>query len=101
MDVSALISGLALALALASFAVNLRIGHRAAVRGRKPVLVFVDEPGRAWTLRNIGNGPAVNVVVAQCKDGHWFNLGRALMVGDDRGGRHQPCHFFGKIVLQL
>jgi hypothetical protein len=83
MSASDLISALALALALASFAVNLWIGHRAAVRGRKPVLVFVDEPGRAWTLRNIGNGPAVNVIVAQRQDGHWFNPVRVRPMSKD------------------
>lgn len=73
MSASVLIAGLALAVSLMSFALNLWVGHRAAVRSRKPVLVFVDEPDRGWTLRNIGNGPALNVIVAQRKDGQWFN----------------------------
>jgi hypothetical protein len=43
-------------------------------RAPKPVLVFVDEPEEGcWVLRNIGTGPALNIVVAQRKDGQWFN----------------------------
>ena len=40
----------------------------------KPVLVFVDEPEQgSWVLRNVGNAAALNIVVAQRKDGQWFN----------------------------
>jgi hypothetical protein len=85
--VSILISALALLVSAGSFAVNLAVGHRAAVRGRKPVLVFVDEPGDCWTLRNIGNGPAINVVVAQRKDGRWFNPVRVRPMAKDASER--------------
>jgi hypothetical protein len=38
------------------------------------VLVFVDDPERGcWALHNVGNGPALNVLVAQRRDGQWFN----------------------------
>jgi hypothetical protein len=37
-------------------------------------LVFVDAPEQgAWVLQNVGNGPALNVLVAQRQDGKWFN----------------------------
>jgi hypothetical protein len=43
-------------------------------RAPKPVLVFVDEPEQGcWVLRNVGSGPALNIVVAQRQDGEWFN----------------------------
>ena len=67
MTVSVLISALALFVSAVSFALNLAVGHRAAVRGRKPVLVFVDEPRECWILQNIGNGPAINVVITPTK----------------------------------
>jgi hypothetical protein len=54
--------------------INFGLARRAAVRARKPVLVFVDEPAQgAWVLRNVGNGPALNVLVAQRQEGQWFN----------------------------
>jgi hypothetical protein len=34
-------------------------------RSRIPVLVFLLEPDRGWILRNVGNGPALNIVVAR------------------------------------
>jgi len=69
-----LISLASVAIAFASLVVNFVLNHRAAVRARKPVLVFVDESGR-WVLRNVGNGPALNVLVAQrdTKAKTWFN----------------------------
>jgi hypothetical protein len=68
------ISVASVAIAFASLVVNFVLNHRAAVRARKPVLVFVDESG-TWVLRNVGNGPALNVLVAQrdTKKKTWFN----------------------------
>jgi hypothetical protein len=67
-----------LALAVTSFVVNFLVAHRAAVRARKPVLVFVDDPeGGCWVLQNVGNGPALNILVAQRAGGRWFNPVRA------------------------
>lgn len=44
------------------------------MRARKPVLVFVDVPEQGtWVLQNVGNGPALNVLVAQRQEGQWFN----------------------------
>jgi hypothetical protein len=74
MNAALLISTVSVTIALASFVVNLWLNQRAAVRGRKPVLVFVDDPKEGcWTLRNVGNGPALNVLVAQRNKGTWFN----------------------------
>jgi hypothetical protein len=76
------ISLVSVTLALASFVVNLVVGHRAAVRARKPVLVFVDDPeAECWVLRNVGNGPALNVVVAQRAAPRWFNPVRVPPLG--------------------
>jgi hypothetical protein len=36
--------------------------------------VFVDDPKRrCWVLQNVGNGPALNVLVAQREGGEWFD----------------------------
>jgi hypothetical protein len=69
-----IISAISVSIALFSFVLNLRLNQRAAIRARKPVLVFVDEPSEGcWVIRNVGNGPALNVLVAQRADGRWFN----------------------------
>jgi hypothetical protein len=68
------ISIVSIAIALFSFTLNYGLARRAAVRARKPVLVFVDAPEQGtWVLQNVGNGPALNVLVAQRQDGKWFN----------------------------
>jgi hypothetical protein len=70
MTVSVTIATIALFISVVTFLINLWLGHRVAVRGRKPVLVFVYQyrPGRGpaptWHLQNIGKGPALNVLVA-------------------------------------
>jgi hypothetical protein len=46
---------------------------------KRPVLVFVYEHERGWVLQNIGNGPALNIVVSQKDvkaDRRWFNFVR-------------------------
>jgi hypothetical protein len=42
---------------------------RNAVNWARPVLVFVYDGTRGWVLSNIGNGPALNLVVAQKRPG--------------------------------
>lgn len=70
MSGSLIIATIALFVSVVTFFINLWFGHRAAVRSRKPVLVFVYQyrPGRGpaptWHLQNIGKGPALNVLVA-------------------------------------
>jgi hypothetical protein len=74
MSVATAIAIVSVVLAAVSFVVNYTIAHRAAIRARKPVLVFVDDPEReCWVLHNVGNGPALNVLVAQREGGQWFN----------------------------
>src|SRR5262245_21186173 len=66
MSTATVIAVISVLIAGTSFAVNFWIGHRSAVRARKPVLVFLDDPERGcWVLQNLGNGPALNVLVAQ------------------------------------
>jgi hypothetical protein len=41
------------------------IAWRAVTRNLRPVLVFVRDEHRVWFVRNVGNGPALDVLVAQ------------------------------------
>ena len=84
METATVIAITSLALAATSFLVSLWLAHRAAIRVRKPVLVFVDDPDRGcWVLQNVGNGPALNVLVAQRQAGLWFNPVRAPPLAKD------------------
>jgi len=72
------VSGCALLLSLIAFIVGERARREAGRLGRMPVLVFEYDDRRGWLLRNIGNGPALNVVVAQKhvsgpSRGEWFS----------------------------
>ena len=74
MDESTLLAGVAIGISIVTFGISLWRGQRAEARARKPVLVFVDDPDEAgWVLKNVGNGPALNVLTAQRKGGQWFN----------------------------
>ena len=75
MSAAVVISAVSVTIALASLVVNLWLTHRGTVRARKPVLVFVDDPEQScWVPRKVGNGPALNVLVAQRQDGRGLNL---------------------------
>jgi hypothetical protein len=86
-----IIAVVSLVLAFTSFVVNFWLNHRAAVRARKPVLVFVDDHGEkdCWVLENVGNGPALNVIMAERepkKDKHpgtWLNPVRVPALAKD------------------
>jgi hypothetical protein len=74
MSTAVFLSTVSVAVALLSFVANFLISQRAAVRTRKPVLVFVDDREQGcWVLRNVGSGPALNVLVAQPAGRQWFN----------------------------
>jgi len=47
-----------------------RLNFRASVR---PVLVFEYLPGDGWHVKNIGQGPALNVIVAEHGNSGWFH----------------------------
>jgi len=62
-----------------SFSVSLVayfLSRNTNVSSKRPVLVFVYEHERGWILQNIGNGPALNIVVSRKAvkaDRQWFN----------------------------
>jgi hypothetical protein len=65
----------ALAVSAVSFVMSYLQSQRSAVTAVMPVLAFAyGEDGR-WTVQNLGNGPALNVVVAERADDRapWSN----------------------------
>lgn len=88
--ITAALSSTALLVSVVTFALNYRQSRRSAVLTRKPVLVFEYDGNSGWMLRNVGIGPALNVLVAQRRgDGEWFNPVRVPPLSKD-----------GKFVLQ-
>src|SRR5262245_2531933 len=72
--VTAILSSTALVVSVTSFALTYRHTRRSSVLARKPVLVFEYDRELGWVLRNVGAGPALNVIVAQKRvGGDWFN----------------------------
>jgi len=81
---TAALSSTALLLSVVTFAINYRQGRRSAILTRKSVLVFEYDGDSGWTLRNVGAGPALNVVVAQKRvGGEWFNPVRVPPLSKD------------------
>jgi len=48
------------------------LSRRTSISDIRPVLVFIYDERYGWSLKNVGNGPALNIIVAQ-KKGDWFN----------------------------
>jgi hypothetical protein len=87
--VSATLSSTALLVSMVTFALNYRHTRRSAVLARKPVLIFAYDGDHGWVLRNVGAGPALNIIVAQKRvGGEWFNPVRVPPLSKD-----------GKVVL--
>jgi hypothetical protein len=71
-----------------TFGLSYRASRAAERRARIPVLVFVYDGAQGWLLRNVGNGPALNIEVAQKvvrgeRAGSWTNPVRVPPVGRD------------------
>jgi hypothetical protein len=74
----------ALILSAVTFALSQRSAHAADRRSRIPVLVFVYDSTYHWLLRNVGNGPALNIVLAikaRHTDESWQNPTRIPPIG--------------------
>lgn len=76
----------ALVLSAVTFALAQRSATASDRRSRIPVLVFIYDEKRYWLLRNVGNGPALNIVVA-IKEKHgdesWQKRTRIPPIGRD------------------
>lgn len=78
----------AIVLSGVTFGLTYRASKVTERRSRIPVLVFVYNGSRGWLLRNVGNGPALNVEVAQKivfgeQAGSWIKPVRVPPVGRD------------------
>jgi hypothetical protein len=70
-----ILSVTALLVSVVSFAMSYRQSQHAAVSSVMPVLVFVHDKEGQWAVQNIGNGPALNVVMTSkiADDRPWSN----------------------------
>ena len=62
------ISVLALFVSIGSFGLSYNLSRESAVTAIKPVLVFQFDDENGWSVKNVGNGPALDVIVAMKKD---------------------------------
>src|SRR5262245_54533050 len=72
-----------------TFGLSYRASKAAERRSRIPVLVFVYNGFEGWLLRNVGNGPALNIEVAQKvvrgkQAGSWVNPVRVPPLARDK-----------------
>jgi hypothetical protein len=79
----------AILLSAVTFAFSYRASRAAERRARMPVLVFLYDGAQGWLLRNVGNGPALNIEVAQKivggeQAGGWINPVRVAPMGRDK-----------------
>src|ERR1041384_6175962 len=82
--ITATLSSTALLVSVVTFALNYRHTRGSAVLARKPVLIFEYDGELGWVLRNVGAGPALNVIVAQKRvGGDWFNPVRVPPLSKD------------------
>lgn len=58
------ISAVIAAVSFVVAALAYRLNRRNAINARRPAVVFEWDDGQGWKVRNVGNGPAVNVRVA-------------------------------------
>ena len=58
-------AGTAILVSVVTFALSYLHTWRSSILSIKPVLVFAYDGGRGWALRNVGNGPALNIIVAE------------------------------------
>jgi hypothetical protein len=54
-------------------AISYWLSLKTSISDIRPVLVFVYDGRKGWMLKNIGKGPALNIIVAQKKHETWFN----------------------------
>ena len=68
MDWTQYVGLVALVVSFVSFVLTYRLSRHTAVTAIRPVLVFEQGADWIWAIRNVGNGPALNVVVTKKGD---------------------------------
>ena len=87
-DPNVIVSILAFLLASASFVISLWQSWRSEMISRRPILSIQYVGDSGWHLQNVGNGPALNILVAQKsggigRPGKWFNPVRVPPLGNN------------------
>ncbi|GAX59957.1 4-hydroxybenzoate polyprenyltransferase and related prenyltransferase [Candidatus Scalindua japonica] len=73
-DIKFLFSGTAIAVSIIAITVSYLSARKSRVIGLRPVLVFCFNTGSGWSVKNIGNGPALNTVLALLDaDDRWIS----------------------------
>ena len=68
MDWTKYVSAIALVVSVGSFGLSYNLSHESAITSVRPVLVYQFDERKGWSVRNVGNGPALDVIVAMKKD---------------------------------
>ncbi|HRB33809.1 MAG TPA: hypothetical protein PLP93_11770 [Nitrosomonas sp.] len=69
MDWKQYTSVVALAFSVVSFGLSYSLSSKSAVTSIRPVLVFEYTHEAGWSIRNVGSGPAMNILIAGKADG--------------------------------
>jgi hypothetical protein len=80
------LAGVAVLLSAVTFGLTQRFASASDRRARIPVLVFVYDSTGHWLLRNVGNGPALNITLAtkaRHDDREWQNPTRIPPIAKD------------------
>lgn len=79
MNVEVCVATLAVVISLVASAVTIVQTRQMERTGKMPILVFIyDGKVERWFIRNVGFGPALNIIIAQqCEDGDedWYQPG--------------------------
>ena len=67
MDWTKYISAIALVISVGSFGLSYNLSRDSAITSIRPVLVFQFDNTNGWSVKNIGNGPALDVIIAMKK----------------------------------
>ena len=98
MDSKQYLSVAALIFSLVSFSLSFGLSRSSAVTSVRPVLVFEYEDTEGWSVRNVGNGPALNVLVAmKSDDSDWLQPVRIPTVKRDGSFR---LHWIGSLNIR-
>lgn len=71
--IAAVTGALPVILSIAALLISFRSYELNAVRSVKPVLIVTYRNDSGWSLRNVGNGPGLNVIVATRRSGNWVS----------------------------
>ncbi len=73
-DIKILFSGAAIVVSIIAITVSYLSVRKSRIIGLQPVLVFCFNRGGGWSVKNIGNGPALNIVFALLNaDDQWVS----------------------------